>query len=490
MERKERMMNHQRRFTRRQALKLGALGGTLGAAALLFPTIGARGVNAGAVAQTITGTIDGADYHIQVPDIWTGDLLLYSHGMVLPGQRNPAMAVSDPVTGQALLDMGYALAGSSYRTTGYAADDAFHDQIALLDLFARQVGTPDRTIAWGDSLGGLISAGLVQRNPERIAGALPMCGGLLGSVALWNSFLDIQYAFKALLAPNDMDLQIIRVNDANANLQRALGIFQAAQQSPAGKARLALINALYPTSDAHTPPPPMPTYIGRQLSEQELARYAFLYSPLGLAFGVRADMEARAGGNPSFNTGVIYRELFRSSPRSGGIPSLYEQAGLDLDADLQTLADGARITADPQALGYLRRYIVFDGAITRPVLTLHTIGDPAMPVAAEWAYADAVRAAGAGPMLRQVFVDRVGHVVFTPAERLAALAQLAWRIETDRWDDDGLSLASLNSAANQFGPSANALTDPYSGAMDPAFAAFAPPPFARAFDARSPTPTS
>jgi hypothetical protein len=490
MDRKERMMNHQRRFTRRQILKLGALGGTLGAAALLFPTIGARGVNAGAAAQTITGTIDGADFRIQVPDTWTGDLLLYSHGMVLPGQPNPAMAVSDPVTGQALLDMGYALAGSSYRTTGYAADDAFHDQIALLDLFARQVGTPDRTIAWGDSLGGLISAGLVQRNPERIAGALPMCGGLLGSVALWNAFLDIQYAFKTLLAPNDMDLQIVRIADANANFQRALGITQTAQQSPAGKARLALINALYPTSDAHTPPPPMPTYGNRPLSPQEIVSYVFRYSALGLAFGVRADMEARAGGNPSFNTGVSYRELFRLSPQSGRIPPLYEQAGLDLDADLEALEGGSRIAADPQALDYLRRYIVFDGAITRPVLALHTIGDPVMPVAAEQAYANTVQAAGMGSMLRQAFVDRAGHVLFTPAERLAALAQLAWRIEAGRWDNDDLSPASLNAAANRFGASANALTDPYSGAMDPAFAAFEPPPFARAFDARTPDPTT
>lgn len=130
----------------------------------------------GTAPRTLTGTIAGADYLIQVPDHWNSTLLLYSHGMVGPGQPNPAMAVSDPITGAALLDRGYALVGSSYRTTGWAAEDGFRDQIALLDFFDRQVGTPDRTIAWGDSLGGMISAGFMQRTPERFAGALPIDG--------------------------------------------------------------------------------------------------------------------------------------------------------------------------------------------------------------------------------------------------------------------------------------------------------------------------
>jgi hypothetical protein len=45
---------------------------------------------------------------IRVPDDWNGTLLLYSHGLVPPGQENPAVDAPDPVTGGALLDDGFA----------------------------------------------------------------------------------------------------------------------------------------------------------------------------------------------------------------------------------------------------------------------------------------------------------------------------------------------------------------------------------------------
>ena len=46
------------------------------------------------------------------------------------------------------------------------------EQIEVLDTFDMLIGQPSRTIAWGHSLGGLISAGLIQKYPERFSGAL------------------------------------------------------------------------------------------------------------------------------------------------------------------------------------------------------------------------------------------------------------------------------------------------------------------------------
>ncbi len=117
---------------------------------------------------TYTGTLpDGATYLIDVPADWNGTLVLYSHGYVTPGSPNPARDIGDPLTGQWLLSHGYALAGSSYATTGWAIREAIPDQIATLDTFAGLVGTPSRTIAWGHSLGGIITAGLLQDDPGR-----------------------------------------------------------------------------------------------------------------------------------------------------------------------------------------------------------------------------------------------------------------------------------------------------------------------------------
>ena len=126
---------------------------------------------------------DGATYLIEVPAHWNRSVFLYSHGYVSPGGNNPAQDVGDPATGGWLLTHGFALAGSSYSSTGWAIAQALPDQIATLNLFSKQVGRPRHTIAWGHSLGGIITAGLIQRYPKRFCAALPMCGVLAGGVA-------------------------------------------------------------------------------------------------------------------------------------------------------------------------------------------------------------------------------------------------------------------------------------------------------------------
>src|SRR5919198_49837 len=183
--------------------------------AILVLALGSVGSQTAVAAGPVTdqGSIEGAAYKIEIPANWNGNLVLYSHGYVVPGNPNPARDVGDPVTGEFLMSQGYALAGSAYRSTGWAVQDALHDQIALLDYFDRTYGNPKRTIAWGHSLGGMITAGLVQRDPQRFAGALPMCGVLAGGVGVWNSALDGEFVFKTLLAPNDTDLHLVNITD-------------------------------------------------------------------------------------------------------------------------------------------------------------------------------------------------------------------------------------------------------------------------------------
>lgn len=95
----------------------------------------------------------------------------------------------------------------------------------------------------------------------------------------------------------------------------------------------------------------------------------------GFAFIARAELEARAGGNPSWNTGVDYRDQLAQSSDLNEVEALYAKAGLDLQQDLDTLNHTTRISADPNAVQYLRRYVTFDGDLDLPVLTMHTTGD-------------------------------------------------------------------------------------------------------------------
>jgi len=89
----------------------------------------------------------------------------------------------------------------------------------------------------------MITAGLIQRYPDRFDAARPMCGVLSGGVATWNTALDSAFAFKTLLAPGS-GLQVVNIANPLANLHIAEVALAVAQATPQGRARLALVSAL------------------------------------------------------------------------------------------------------------------------------------------------------------------------------------------------------------------------------------------------------
>ena len=422
---------------------------------------------------------DAAIYTIEVPPNWNGALFLYSHGYATPGSALAAADVGDPVTGTWLLSHGYALAGSSYATNGWAIQQALPDQISTLNVFDRQVGTPAQTIAWGHSLGGIITAGLIQDYPDRFSAALPMCGVLAGGVATWNTGLDGAFAFQQLIDPS---VQIVNITKPTANLTGAEQAAAAAQQTAQGRARLALAAALGDEPGWFTPLSPEPA--AKDYTAQEFNQYLWdtrVDFPFG--FALRAELEARAGGNPSWNTGVNYDVQLARSPGLREVLALYRAAGLSLRDDLATLNSAPRVSADPSAVRYLARYISFNGDISVPVLTMHTTGDGLVIPENEQAYASVVRKAHDSRLLRQVFVSRAGHCAFTPAETITAAQTLLRRLATGHWDDQALEPGSMNAAAAALGPADNIF--PSGGqivATPPAFTRYRPPRYPRPFD--------
>ena len=425
---------------------------------------------------SLSGSIGAAQYRIEVPPIWNGTLFLYSHGYVAPGRPNPATDSPSLLISAWLLDHRYAIAGSSYRSTGWAIEDAFKDQIALLDLFNERFSRPKRVIAWGASLGGIITAGLVQRHPDRFAGAIPICGVLAGAVATWNTALDGAYAFNTLLAPNSPPyVSLVGINGPQANLAVARQIFNAAASTPAGQARIALVAAISDVPGWIDPTKPAPAPADYAAQEAAQATWLSLVD-LPFQFQFRGELEARAGGNPSWNTGVDYAHQLAISSSSAEVAALYSAAGLDLAADLRALNSGARIAADPNAVAYLDQYITFDGKLSVPVLTMHTIGDGLVPPQQETAYGDAVRAAGKQDLLRQVFVNRAGHCTFSDAETITVIEAMIARLEAGSWNAP-LSPANLNAIAAALGESYNRV----GGFLiaPPAFENFTPGPYPR-----------
>jgi dienelactone hydrolase len=413
---------------------------------------------------------DGASYVMDVPAPWNGTVLLYSHGYVPAGNPNPAQNAPNATIRDALLSAGYALIGSSYASTGWTLERALPDQIATLDEFAARFGRARRVLAWGTSMGGMITTGLVERHRHRFAGALAMCGLQQGAVANFNNTLDPLFALRTLLAPG-ADVPLVRIPDqaaAFAGIGVLTGAMTAAQATPLGRARIALAAALHNIPAWTDPAQPEPAPDDYDTAQLNQFRTLSLTVYVGLSW--RQEAETRAGGNMSWNTGVNYaRMLARSSVRAE-VEALYARVGEDaLAADLATLAAAPRISADPAAVAYMARHIAFTGRLSAPLLTIHTTGDPLVPVQVQHAYQDAVDDVNRSGLLRQAYVHRAGHCTFTAGEMLAALRTVERRVRTGRWS--GTDPGSLNALAATLDPA---------GAH--AYARYRPAPYPRPFD--------
>jgi len=191
-------------------------------------------------------------------------------------------------------------------------------------------------------------------------------------------------------------------------------------------------------SDRNGPEPDPKDFKGQE--EQQARAFAMtIFTP-------RDDMERRAGGNFSWNTGIDYRKQLAESGRKTAVERLYQEAGLDLEKDLDTVNAAGRITALPGAVTYFRKNIALNGEIRIPVLTMADQGDDATVISNEDAYLEVVRAAGKQDLLRQTVVHRAGHCVFSSSEQIAALLALQHRIDRGAWEDSATP-AELNRRA-------------------------------------------
>jgi len=408
------------------------------AAALAVPVAAPASGSVPPSGSQVTGTLpDGGSWVADIPSQWNGTLLLYSHGF---GPLTAADA-PDPATSAALLARGYALAGSSYDPNGseWALDSAVRDQFQTLQAVARTVlpSRPRHVIAFGTSMGGLISALEAQDGKRLIDGALTTCGIVAGAINLNNYQLDGEYALARLLLPGQQ-VQLVRFTSADQALATAATLQSTvaqAQQTAAGRARLALAMAFInvPPWAADQAAPPPPTDPAAQEAAQYQVEFTGSFSTLDFIEAGRPSIDQAAGGSGTWTRGVNFAATLLRSPYLPEVAALYHAAGLSLRADLNTLTRSADITADPGAVESLRETSVPTGHLAVPELDLHTVSDQLVPVQQESYYADLVTAAGDSSLLRQAYVASVGHCNFSPAELVAGVMAIGHRITTGRW---------------------------------------------------------
>jgi len=135
-------------------------------------------------------TSDGAPYAMQVPANFNGTVALYSHGYrynvdipagipLIGGYK--ITNTPEPVPGgnaavaQYFFSQGIAIVGSGFARQGWNPDSAIKTNVELIDTFKKQFPKTTKVVAWGSSLGGVITQGLAEKYPELISAAAPMC---------------------------------------------------------------------------------------------------------------------------------------------------------------------------------------------------------------------------------------------------------------------------------------------------------------------------
>ncbi len=254
-----------------------------------------------------------------------------------------------------------------------------------------------------------------------------------GGIDLHNYQLDGSHAIAQLLLAGEQ-VKLVRFTgpaEAAATAEKMIAAVDQAQATPAGRAKLALITALF-QEPAWVPGQQKPA--PGDVDAQAAGQYQNLRAILPFIVLGRYDMEQSAGGNPAWNRGVNYWRQLAESGRLARVARLYGRAGADLSADLNLLTRTANVSADPAAHDWMLRTSTLTGRLAMPVLTMHTTDDGLLPAQHEQEYAEDVRHSGSAALLRQAYTEHAGHCAFTTAELVAAVVTMDERVETGRWD--------------------------------------------------------
>lgn len=392
-----------------------------------------------------TGTIDGAKYTIKLPQRWNGTLLIYSHGyrFATPAPPNFSPVVthaavsssdidgsgSDPLS-QRLLGLGYALAGSAFTSNGWAVADGVKEAKALYEDFVQLVGKPKRTYVWGDSLGGLISEVIAEKNPDWVDGAAPMCGAVAGPILNFNLALDVATAVKALIDPTFKVANYRSAEEANDNwLHAEHALIQAASDTThGGTARVLYIAALV------NAPSQTELFDGHDPVSQVKAQVEGILTALEFGTAARYELEQRVGGNVSDNSATDYAA--RISPSEAAVIGLVKgDTVASMDAKM---AKAPRLKADSAAVNKAEALGDTTGEINAPTLTLHTVADPLVIAQNEYVLSERAVKAGRATKLVDAFIKPpityatkapygAGHCNFNDDQRVGLIKAL------DRW---------------------------------------------------------
>jgi pimeloyl-ACP methyl ester carboxylesterase len=335
-----------------------------------------------------------------LPPDFNGTLIVYAHGYVRPQQP---LALPEEF-GEAevrelieqLLNLDFGVATSSYHKNGYAIEQAeadLNDLVAHVETIEPDV---DAVFVVGGSEGALIATMLVEKYPETYAGGLALCGPLAGASyqvahmadvrVLFDYFYPDVFPFGALDVPDDAPAQWEGPDGFKDKIAAAI------EADPEGIAQaFDVAGVACATADPH--------------HAANCAQNMLAYS----VFGTN-DLLATAGGWPVSNVATAYA----GSADDGAL-----NAGVE------------RFAADPAASTYADLHYRPSGRLQRPLLTMHTTGDPLVPFRHELIYFKRAALLGTDDKLTVLPVERAGHCAFKAQEVVGGLAALLLNADSD-----------------------------------------------------------
>ncbi len=344
----------------------------------------------------------GAVYRICMPETWNNRLIVYAHGYVAPNRpvgipedqmRLPgsAFTVDQLVTGQ-----GYAFATSSYSTNGLAIQPGIPDLLDVVTIFTAQKGTPEKVMLVGVSEGGAMTVLAVEQHPEIFDGGLAMCGPYGSFRNQINYFGDFRVLFDYFL-PGVMPVSAIDVPAELLDTWETAYYTDTVQPVLTDAANTAKVDELLATA-------------GVPFDQNDATTKVASIKDL-LWYNVFATNDARAklGGQPFDNLSRVYTGANDSA-------TLNQQA--------------ARFTADQPALAALASGYETTGHLSRPLITLHTTGDPIVPYWQATQYRGKTIVADNMALHENIAVEAYGHCRFSTFAVLNAFARLVTLVDT------------------------------------------------------------
>ncbi|MFN8444452.1 MAG: hypothetical protein U0175_26950 [Caldilineaceae bacterium] len=334
----------------------------------------------------------GATYRICMPFAPTGKLIIYVQGYTAPNQ--PVALPATQIEGAGNLEtaanlLGYALATSSFTANGLNVQGAIPDLVELVSIYAQKHGVPIAVILIGVSQGALTTVLALERHPEMFSGALAMCGPY-GSFQDQINYLGdarvlFDHYFPGLTPGTPVDIPPTALDSWESTTYSTTVLPVVTNPANATK-----VDQFLAVSQAASDP-------GNTASKERTIERLLWYSVYATN-----DAKSKLGGQPFENQNRQY-------------------VGSENDSALNQSV--LRFSADITATNTISNYET-TGLITRPLVTMHTTGDPVVPYWHTTLLRQKTNHASNPNLHENRAITAYGHCQFSQNDVLSALNRL------------------------------------------------------------------